>query len=286
MRSADVALHSAKANNGFRLYDPARDRHTPRRLSLMHDLISAVGNDELWAAYQPKMDLERQRITGMEVLARWTHPGFGEITPEEFVPLAELSDLIVPLTLRMLSLTGKQWKAWHRQGHDLHMAVNLSPRMLVSPDWIEDVLGILAQTGMPADRLELEVTENAFIHEPELALAIVQTLSRHGVRFSLDDFGVGYSSLTHLSRLPIHALKIDKSFIQQICQDPRLLAIVQSTIQLGDNLGIEVIAEGVDNARIYEQLRKLNCHQAQGYHLSPPLGAEEVLAFLARQQRT
>lgn len=285
MRMADVALSSAKVINGFRLYDPARDRHTPRRLSLMHDLISAVENGELSAAFQPKLRLEDNQVTGMEVLGRWHHERFGEITPEEFIPLAELSDLIVPLTLHMASLTCRQWKAWHETGLDLHLAVNLSPRMLVEQKWIDGLLDLLAQSGMPATRLELEVTESAFIHEPELALAAMQSLSRHGIRFSLDDFGMGYSSLTHLSRLPIHALKIDKSFIQQMCHDPRLLAIVQSTIQLGENLGIEVIAEGVETARIYDQLRKLNCHQAQGFYLSPPLDAADVPGFLARQQR-
>jgi diguanylate cyclase (GGDEF)-like protein len=282
MRRADVALYSAKNNNGFRLYDPSRDRHTPRRLSLMHDLISAVGNGELWAAYQPKLDMAGKRIMGLEVLARWTHPNFGEIAPEEFIPLAELSDLIRPLTLRMIRLACQQWRTWKDQGLDLYMAVNLSPRMLISSDWIGALFETLAETGMTADRLELEVTENAFIHEAELALGIMQTLSEKGVRFSLDDFGVGYSSLAHLSRLPIHALKIDKSFIQQMCQDKRLLAIVQSTIQLGDNLGIDVIAEGVETAQMFDQLRQLHCHQAQGFHLCPPLKAEEMPGFFAR----
>jgi predicted signal transduction protein with EAL and GGDEF domain len=282
MRRADVALHSAKTNNGFRLYDPARDRHTPRRLSLMHDLISAVGNGELWAAYQPKLDIAGERVTGLEVLARWTHPNFGEIEPEEFIPLAELSDLIHPLTLHMIRLACQQWRSWKDQGRDLHMAVNLSPRLLIASDWIVSLLEMLADAGMPADRLEFEVTESAFIHEPELALGIMQTLSAKGIRFSLDDFGVGYSSLTHLSRFPIHALKIDKSFIQQMCQDKRILAIVQSTIQLGDNLGVDVIAEGVDTAQMFDQLRRLHCHQAQGFYLSPPLKAEEMPGFLAR----
>ena len=281
MRCADVALYSAKSESGFRIYDPARDRHTPRRLTLMHDLISAVEKGELWAVYQPKLDLTGTAVTGLEVLARWTHPVFGEILPEEFIPLAELSDLIQPLTLHMIELTCTQWRIWKSQGRDLHLAVNLSPRMLMSSGWMEALLDTLARVDMPADRLELEVTESAFIHEPDKALATMQALSEKGIRFSLDDFGMGYSSLTHLSRMPIDALKIDKSFIQKMCQDERLLAIVRSTIQLGDNLGINVIAEGVESAREFEQLRVLKCHQLQGFHLSPPLLTEDVPGFFA-----
>ncbi len=281
MRCADVALYSAKSDSGFRVYDPARDRHTPRRLTLMHDLIHAVENGDLWAVYQPKLSVADRAVTGMEVLARWTHPLFGEILPEEFIPLAELSDLIEPLTLHMVELTCTQWRIWKDEGRDLHLAVNLSPRMLMTSGWMDALLDTLARVDMPADRLELEVTESAFIHEPELALATMQALSRKGIRFSLDDFGMGYSSLTHLSRMPMHTLKIDKSFIHDMCQDERLLAIVRSTIQLGENLGIEVVAEGVENAQEFEQLRQLNCHQAQGFHLSPPLLAEEVPGFFA-----
>jgi EAL domain-containing protein (putative c-di-GMP-specific phosphodiesterase class I) len=146
---------------------------------------------------------------------------------------------------------------------------------------METLHKILAQVDMPADRLELEVTETAFIHEPELALATMQALAEKGIRFSLDDFGMGYSSLAHLSHMPIHTLKIDKSFIHKMCRDERLLAIVRSTIQLGDNLGIDVIAEGVENAQELEQLRLLNCHQVQGFYLSPPLLAADVPAFFA-----
>ncbi|HYP68618.1 MAG TPA: EAL domain-containing protein [Thiobacillaceae bacterium] len=281
MRCADVALYSAKSDSGFRIYDPARDRHTPRRLTLMHDLITAVEKGDLWAVYQPKMDLAGKEVTGLEVLARWTHPLFGEILPEEFIPLAELSDLIQPLTLHMIELTCTQWRIWKNQGRDLHLAVNLSPRMLMTSGWMEALLDTLARVDMPPDRLELEVTEGAFIHEPELALATMQALSGKGIRFSLDDFGMGYSSLTHLSRMPIHTLKIDKSFIQKMCHDERLLAIVRSTVQLGDNLGIDVIAEGVESAQQFEQLRLLKCHQVQGFHLSHPLQTEDVPGFFA-----
>ncbi len=281
MRCADVALYSAKSDGGFRIYDPARDRHTPRRLTLMHDLIHAVEDGDLWAVYQPKLSVANGTVTGMEVLARWTHPRFGEILPEEFIPLAELSDLIEPLTLHMVELTCTQWRIWKDEGRDLHLAVNLSPRMLTTSGWMDTLLETLARVDMPADRLELEVTESAFIHEADVALTTMQILSGKGIRFSLDDFGMGYSSLTHLSRMPIHTLKIDKSFIHQMCQDERLLAIVRSTIQLGENLGIAVVAEGVEDAQAFEQLRQLNCHQAQGFYLSPPLAAEGVPGFFA-----
>jgi diguanylate cyclase (GGDEF)-like protein len=282
MRSADVALHGAKDSDGYRLYDPSRDRHTPRRLSLMHDLINAVENDVLRPVFQPKMRIDDMTVAGLETLGRWSHPRFGEVTPDEYIPLAELSGLIVPLTLYMARLSGQLWKSWHDAGHDTHLAINLSPGMLQSSEWVVDLLTILAETGMPADQLELEVTENAFIHEPELALETMQSLARMGIRFSLDDFGMGYSSLAHLSQLPINTLKIDKSFVQNMVEDNRLQAIVHSTIQMGRNLGIEIVAEGVENVQMLDQLRLFQCQQAQGNFLCPPLDAEKVLPFLDR----
>jgi EAL domain-containing protein (putative c-di-GMP-specific phosphodiesterase class I) len=146
--------------------------------------------------------------------------------------------------------------------------------------WTEELLSLLDACGMPPDRLELEVTETAFIHDPERALATMQELARHGVSFGLDDFGVGFSSLTHLSRMPIDTLKIDKSFVQQMIRDPRLSAIVHSTIQLGENLGLQVVAEGVENAELLEQLKKMRCHLAQGFFFSPALEAGEISAYL------
>jgi diguanylate cyclase (GGDEF)-like protein len=282
MRRADVALYHAKSDDRYRLYDPTRDRHTPRRLTLMHDLIRAVEQGDIRAAYQPKLQIDNGRVIGVEALARWTHAEFGEISPEEFVPLAELSDLIRPMTLHMVRMACTQWQGWKAQGHDLHMAINLSPQMLMSQGWIDELLSLLNAGGMPPDRLELEVTETAFIHEPERALAAMQRLAEHGIRFGLDDFGVGFSSLTHLSRMPIDTLKIDKSFVRQIVHDPRINAIVHSTIQLGRNLDLQVVAEGVEDAAMLEELREMQCHFAQGFHFSRAIDAEKIAAFFTR----
>jgi EAL domain-containing protein (putative c-di-GMP-specific phosphodiesterase class I) len=249
----------------------------------MHDLVRAVEQGEIKVAYQPKLEIDNNRVTGVEALARWNHPEFGPIDPEEFIPLAELSDLIRPLTLLMIRMSCMQWQTWKKGGHDLHIAVNLSPRMLMERGWVDELLSILESQGMPPDRLELEVTESAFIHDPGRALGIMQELASHGISFGLDDFGVGFSSLTHLSRMPIHTLKIDKSFVQQMFSDPRLGAIVHSTIQLGENLGLKVVAEGVENAELYSQLREMHCHLAQGFFLSIPLTGKEILNFCSAE---
>lgn len=280
MRRADVALYHAKSDSHYRLYDPAKDRHTPRRLTLMHDLVRAVEQGEINVAYQPKLEIDNNRVTGVEALARWNHPEFGPIDPEEFIPLAELSDLIRPLTLHISRIVCAQWQEWKNAGHDLHIAINLSPQLLMSQGWTDELLAQLGACGMPPDRLELEVTETAFIHDPERALATMEELARHGVNFGLDDFGVGFSSLTHLSRMPIDTLKIDKSFVQQMIRDPRLGAIVHSTIQLGENLGLQVVAEGVESVEILQKLKAMHCHLAQGFHFSQPIDAEKVPAFL------
>jgi diguanylate cyclase (GGDEF)-like protein len=280
MRRADVALYHAKTNDRYRIYDPSRDRHTPRRLTLMHDLIRAVEQDDIQAVFQPKLDIRSNKVVGVEALARWKHPEFGAISPDEFIPLAELSDLIRPLTLHMIRTACMQKREWLKDGHDLHVAVNLSPRMLMEQGWSDELLSMLRAFDMPPGGLELEVTETAFIHDPERALGIMQELSGHGINFALDDFGVGFSSLTHLSRMPIHTLKIDKSFVQQMASDPRLNAIVHSTIQLGENLGLQVVAEGVENAGLLMRLREMRCHMAQGYHFSPAIEADRIPLYM------
>ncbi len=276
LRRADVALYHAKTSEHFRLYDPAKDRHTPRRLTLIHDLIRAVEKGDIRAVYQPKLRIEDDSLIGVEALARWEHPEFGSIAPEEFIPLAELSDLIRPLTLHMVALACEQWQRWKNEGYDLEIGVNLSPGMLMHDDWTQGLLDLLQRHQMPPHRLELEVTETAFIHDPETALATMNALAAHGIRFSLDDFGVGFSSLTHLSRMPIDALKIDKSFVRNMVNDPRLAAIVHSTIQLGENLGLQVVAEGVEDAAMLDALRHMQCHVAQGFLFNPPLDPDTM----------
>jgi diguanylate cyclase (GGDEF)-like protein len=276
-RQADVALYQAKEEGGIRLYQPDKDHNTPRRLSLMHDLILALEQGKLDVVFQPKYDLGTRELVGVEALSRWQHPTYGPINPEEFIPLAELGGLIQPLTLHVIRCAATLWKNWQALGRDLSIAVNLSPRQFSEPEWEQAILSALQETGMPASALELEITENAFIHEPARVRASMEKLSSHGVKFSIDDFGTGYSSLAHLSELPLHSIKIDRTFIRRLHTDPKHQAIIKSTTLLGQGLGLTIIAEGIEDEATAILLHTLGCHQGQGFHLGRPQSAESLL---------
>lgn len=279
-RQADVALSRAKAEVGCRIYQPEKDHNTPRRLALMHDLIVALEQGQLDVVFQPKYALETRTLTGVEALSRWQHPRFGAVSPDEFIPLTELGGMIQPLTLHVIRRAAALWKNWHASGRKLSIAVNLSPRQFLEQNWEDTILATLQECGMPADALELEVTESAFIHEPARVRSSMEALSRHGIKFSLDDFGAGYSSLVHLSELPLHSLKIDRAFVRHIKDNPKHQAIIQSTAMLGRSLGLTVIAEGIEDESTANLLYTLGCHQGQGYHLAHPQAAEVLLATL------
>jgi diguanylate cyclase (GGDEF)-like protein len=280
LRHADIALHHAKQASGSALYQDSKDRHSPRRLALLHDLVGAVEQGGINVFYQPIYDIASRKMIGVEALARWTHPEYGPVRPDEFIALAELSGLIQPLTQQVLTRACQDWKIWKSAGQDLRFAVNLSPNLLSAESCVACALGILAEHGIPAERLEFEITESAFFNDPNTACKHIKHLRAHGVHFSLDDFGVGFSSFSHLANLPLNTLKIDKSFVQKINTSSSHLAIVHSAIQLGFNLDLHVIAEGVEDFATLDTLQRLGCPSVQGFLLGVPMPAAAIPTYL------
>ena len=280
LRSADVAMYAAKRQRaGVRLYDPQLDTHTPERLGLMADLSSGIRDGELRLFYQPKLDLQRRQVLSCEALVRWQHPQQGLLSPDRFIPLAEMSEAIHALTARVIDDACRQQQQWRSQGIDLTIAVNLSARNLLDDRIVEQVERMLIEYALPPNALELEITETALMQDPKRAALLLDRLAGLGVRVAGDDFGTGYSSLAYLRRLPLHALKIDRTFITDMLEKPQDMVIVQSIISLAHNLGLEVVAEGVETAEVLDCLGALGCEQAQGYYLSRPVPAEDMLAW-------
>jgi len=277
IQRADIAMYSAKeGGRGFSLYEPQQDHYSPRRLSLAGELRSALESGELELHYQPKADVISGRIVGVEALVRWNHPRHGLLGPEEFVPIAEQTGLIVPLTRWVLAAAMRQCRAWQEQGYELSVAVNLSARSFLDTALAVDIPQLLKLHGIEPALLELEVTESTIMLDPARATATLERLSELGLRLSIDDFGTGYSSLANLKRLPVDMIKIDKSFVLEMATEHSDAAIVRSTIELAHNLGLQVIAEGVEDRQIWEELARLGCDFAQGYYLSRPLPAEKL----------
>jgi diguanylate cyclase (GGDEF)-like protein len=282
MQRADVAMYVAKdARTGYELYSADRDRHSPRRLALLGDLRRAIDDNTLVLHYQPKADMRSGGVRGVEALLRWHHPEHGTIPPDEFIPLAEHTGLIRPLTLFVLDQALAQCRRWNDSGVAVGMAVNLSVRNLYDPSFADEVAGLLRKWQVPAEQLELEITESVIMADPMRAMAVLARLSDLGVGLSLDDFGVGYSSLAYLKRLPVTEIKIDKSFVMNISHDESDAMIVRSTIGLARSLGMRVVAEGVETQETWTRLVALGCDVAQGYFLCRPKPAEELTAWLA-----
>ncbi|WP_344171607.1 putative bifunctional diguanylate cyclase/phosphodiesterase [Pilimelia columellifera] len=279
---ADVAMYAAKATHtGLRVYLPEDDKNTPDRLALITDLRDAIDRRELLVVFQPKLDPHTGQVTGAEALARWHHPTHGNIPPDQFIPLAEHSGLIRPLTLHVLEVALRRCAAWRRNGHDLHVAVNLSPNSLLDPTLPEVVSRLLQQTNVPPSGLTLELTETSIMTNPVAAKEVLDQLHALGVRLSIDDFGTGYSSLGRLRELPIHEVKIDKSFVLRIAVDHRDRAVVRSAVQLGHALGLDVVAEGVEDQDTYGYLVREGCNILQGYFISRPMPPDEFAGWLA-----
>ncbi len=282
IRHADVAMYAAKDHrSGVRLYDPSVDVNSPERLALIADLRDAVERRDLTVMFQPKADPRTGRVTGAEALARWHHPVRGSIPPDEFIPLAEHSGLIRPLTLHVLEVSLRRRATWARDGHDLHVAVNVSPNVLLDGELPEIVARLLAQTGTPPHALTLEITEGTILADPAGSRVILERLHALGLKLSIDDFGTGYSSLGRLRELPIHEVKIDKSFVQGSATDHRDRAVVRSAVQLGHALDLEVVAEGVEDAETNSYLAQEGCDAVQGYWLSRPLPPDGFAQWLA-----
>jgi diguanylate cyclase (GGDEF)-like protein len=285
IQRADIAMYAAKEGaRGHMLFDPELDRFSPRRLSLTGALRSAIADGEIVVYFQPKAELRTGRIIAVEALARWQHPKLGLIGPSEFVPLAEQTGLIGPLTSFVLETALRQLGEWSDQGEDLSVAVNLSARSFLDAELAAELALLLERTGVEAERLELEITESMLMLDPARAQAVLERLSAIGLRLSIDDFGTGYSSLANLKRLPVDVIKIDKSFVIDMPHDASDAAIVRSTIELGHNLGLVVVAEGVESHDAWRRLEELGCDLAQGYHLSRPLPADAMTRLLQERR--
>ncbi|HTL01923.1 MAG TPA: GGDEF domain-containing response regulator [Vicinamibacterales bacterium] len=284
IQRADVAMYVAKQDrSGHVVYAQELDRHSPERLALMGDFRHAISRDQLRVHYQPKLNLKTNQVSGVEALVRWQHPELGLIMPDRFIPMAEQTGAVRPLTLWMLERALQQCLEWRRQGVDLVAAVNLSPRNLQDPELPERVRSLLNLLGAPAQMLELEITESVIMSDPLRSLQVLTRLNKMGLRLAVDDFGTGYSSFSYLRKLPVHEIKIDKSFIDDMIQQHDEV-IVQSTIDLAHNLGLTVVAEGVQDKETLDRLRELGCDTAQGDYLSAPLDAPSVLPWLRARE--
>jgi diguanylate cyclase (GGDEF)-like protein len=285
LRQADVAMYQAKqSRSGVEVYDANEDHYTTRRLILVTELSRALQTSSVELHYQPKADLDTGRVVGAEALLRWTHPLYGVIPPDEFIPVAEQSGLIRPLTHWVLQTALDQVSSWRAQGLDLTIAVNLSARSVVDTELVVDVSDLITQAGIPPAALTLELTESALPPDRARSETVLTGLAALGVRLAIDDFGTGYSSLSRLKRLQVHEVKIDKSFVVQMVANDDDDAIVRSTIDLARNLGLTVVAEGVEDEATWRRLHQLGCDAAQGYYLSAPLSATDFQAWLEHRQ--
>ena len=281
LRGADVAMYAAKeARAGHRLYAAELDRHSRDRLTVLSDLRHALESDEILIHYQPIVDAHTGAVVSAEALARWQHPELGMIPPGSFIPVAEQTGLIGPLTWVVLEGALAQCGAWHRTGHALSVAVNLSVRNLLDQDLPRQIEERLKRYDLPASALRVEITESMIMADPDRSLQTVLALSALGVHVSIDDFGTGYSSLSMLKRLPVDELKIDRSFVSPMMHDESDMIIVRSTINLGHDLGMKVIGEGVEDQGTLDRLAALGCDLIQGYHVSRPLPADAFTEWL------
>jgi len=283
LRQAEVALYQAKASpRGLQVYARELDRHSPERLALIADLRPAVEEGQLSVDYQPIAELAGGRVVAAEALVRWQHPRRGTVPPDQFIPLAEQSTLIQPLTLQVIDQALGQCRAWQQMGMSLRVAVNLSARNLHDRELPRIIGRLLAEHAIAAHRLTLEITETAVMTEPEPATDVLAEFKAMGVRLAIDDFGTGYSSLAALRRLPVSELKIDRSFVSHMSTNRSDAAIVHSAIALASSHGLITVAEGVQTEATWDQLAALGCHLAQGFLLSPPQPASRLTPWLTR----
>jgi predicted signal transduction protein with EAL and GGDEF domain len=281
MKYADVAMYQAKRNHTtYALYEPGRDEHSLRRLTILSELRQAVAGDALELFFQPKIDVAGKRAVHAEALVRWRHPTYGMMPPDEFVPLAEQSGNIGIISRWVLKKAIAECAGWNRDGLALGVAVNLSALDLYDADLPTFVSGLLHDHGLDASMLVLELTESAIMKDAAYALKTLRDLKARGIVLAIDDFGTGYSSLAHLKRLPLDELKIDKAFVISLTEEADDSVIVRSTIDLGHNMGLKVVAEGVENLEAFGVLERFGCDMAQGYFISRPLPAGELRRWL------
>lgn len=285
LRDADIALYEAKrlGKAQYSIFDQDMMAHATRRIELLHDLKRAIAAREFVVYYQPVLAMQNGALTGMEALVRWQHPERGTVSPAEFVPLAEEAGLIAHIDRLVLELACRQFSDWLKTGavdRSLSVSINVSARRLAQPDLVEEIDRVLDETGIPRGCLRLEVTESAVIEDPERAAVTLGQLRSRGITIAMDDFGTGYSALGHLNRLPFDILKVDRSFLINAPSGAVQWNLVQSIIRLGHDLGMEVVAEGVETEQHLERLRELGCDYGQGYLWSRPVPATAMLNLL------
>jgi len=281
LRHADIAMYEAKRKQkGFALYAPERDEHSVSRLGLSAELRDAIDDNQLLLEYQPMVDFKSGKIFCAEALVRWQHPQFGVLPPEEFIPTAEQTGVIRPLTLWVIDRALAQTANWTRQGINLHISVNLSVRSLQDRRLPGQVQKLVDRHGVDPRHVILEITESAIMSDPLTARRVMRRLANMGFHLSIDDFGTGYSSLAYLKQLPVDEIKIDKSFVTQMDSDENDAVIVRATIDLAHNLGLKVVAEGVESNDVWQLLEMLGCDTAQGYFIHRPFQANELACWI------
>jgi diguanylate cyclase (GGDEF)-like protein len=281
MSRAEVAMYGAKHKDvPFVFYDAASDPHTPQRLQLVAELRRALENGEFVLHYQPQIDMRQRCVTGVEALIRWNHPQHGELRPDRFLPVAERTGLINPISDWVLAEAMRQCRQWRAAGLMLRMSVNLASRNFMQIDLARKIEQLMNTAGITPNCLEIEITENTLLADIDRAAGILQRMHDMGVTVSIDDYGTGYSSLAYLKKLPLHTLKIDKSFVLEMARNENDAVIVRSTIDLAHNLGYRVVAEGVEDDAAYDLLEMLGCDSVQGYHISTPLNPELLESWL------
>jgi predicted signal transduction protein with EAL and GGDEF domain len=284
LREADIAMYAAKdARSGYAIYAPDTDLHSRERLGLLADLRQAIERGELVVHYQPQVDVRSGALTAVEALVRWPHPTRGLLPPDEFIPLAEQTRLIQPLSRWILAAAVRQCAAWRATGLDVPVSVNLSVYDLRDHDLPAIVKDVLATNGVPAERLRIEITESSLMANPPRAREILSQLRAQGVQIAIDDFGIGYSSLAYLKSLKVDELKIDRSFVREMAADEGSRAIVHAVIELATVMGLRVVAEGVEDAAILEALATMGCDVAQGYYFARPLSPGDLVQWAFSQ---
>jgi diguanylate cyclase (GGDEF)-like protein len=282
LRDADIAMYRAKwAGRGqYMLFDPEMGLASQNRLTLEMDLRDAVRERQFFLVYQPIFDIQQMRTTGVEALLRWQHPTRGVVLPDDFVPLLEDINLITTVGQMVLEHACRQGRTWHDGGHPISIAVNVSARQLDSNEFVEKVRGILIETGFAAEYLIVEITETALMRDSQASAGRLAALKALGVKIAIDDFGTGYSSLDYLRQFPVDTLKIDQSFIARMLRDPEGETLIRTLIQLGEALGIETLAEGIESSGQLAQLQAQHCNSGQGFYFARPLDQDEVESFL------
>jgi len=282
LRRADVAMYVAKENGGgYEVYQDSFDRHNPQRLTLIGQVRPALESGEFVMFYQPKVRLMDGRVAGAEALIRWEHPTLGLVPPDEFIPLVEKTVLLRPLTHYVAETVLKQWKEWAGMGIRIPISINVSPRSLLDSDLPDAIGQLLQETQVPPAFLRIELTEGFLMGDSGRSIAVLDALSNIGVGLSIDDFGTGYSSLSYLKRLPIEEIKVDRTFVMQMHVDANDFMIVRATVDLGRNLGLRVVAEGVEDLATFDRLADFGCDEAQGFYISKPLSAIEFTRWLS-----